>query len=215
MGFKNFIKDYDVVVWDWNGTLLNDLTHTHQVIATILQEEGLAPITIDEYKTHFGFPISNYYASIGLPSEGPDFDRVAQKFIHGYKSMYPKLSLFDDTLELLEIGRSLNVNQYVLSAANIEHLKLQLDHFNLNHYFNQISGANDIYAHGKIGQAKVMKKYFDEKAYVKGVYVGDTDHDFEVSQVLGFDFCFSAGGHQHLDRLDRLIREKISFVLRP
>lgn len=211
MSFADFIKNYDVVVWDWNGTLVNDLTHTHSVIASILAEEGLNPITVDQYKQHFGFPIANYYASIGLPYTGEEFDRVAQKFIQGYQNVLKEIALFEDTLELLETVKNLNVSQYVLSAANIDHLRDQLNLFSISHYFKDISGANDVYAHGKIGQAKIMKDYFKSAGYKKGVYVGDTDHDFEVSQVLGFDFCFSAQGHQHIEKLQGT---PISYVLR-
>lgn len=211
MSFKDFIKDYDVVVWDWNGTLLDDLKYTHLVIAKILEEEGLSTISVDEYRQHFGFPISSYYAALGLPSEGPEFDRVAQKFISGFKSYDQHMGLFDDTLELLDAAKSQQVNQYVLSAANIVHLEEQLESFKIRHYFNAISGADDIYARGKVEQAQRMKQHFQERGYKKGVYVGDTDHDYEVSQVLGYDFCFSAKGHQPLEKLQHT---KISYVLR-
>ncbi|MCO5114314.1 MAG: HAD hydrolase-like protein [Bdellovibrionaceae bacterium] len=211
MCFKDFIKDYDVVIWDWNGTLLDDLTYTHKVIARILVEEGLEAITVDEYRQHFGFPVSRYYAALGLPSQGPDFDRVAQKYITGFHSYDSQMTLFEDSLELLEAAKALNVNQYVLSAANIEHLESQLQAFNIRHYFNDISGASDIYARGKIEQAQRMKPYLQERGYKKGVYVGDTDHDYEVSQVLGYDFCFSAKGHQPIEKLKD---HKISYILR-
>lgn len=211
MSFKDFIKDYDVVVWDWNGTLLDDLKQTHKVIAQILVEEGLSAISVDEYKRHFGFPVANYYAALGLPSQGPEFDRVAQKYISGFMSQHSEMALFEDSLELLQTAQHLQVKQYVLSAANIDHLEQQLRQFNIRHYFNDISGASDIYAKGKIEQAQRMKIYFDKQGYQKGVYVGDTDHDYEVSQVLGFDFCFSAQGHQPLEKLKDL---KISYVLR-
>lgn len=211
MTFKDFVGNYDVVVWDWNGTLLNDVAHTHQVISDILFEEGLDRITVDQYKDHFGFPISSYYASLGLPSIGEEFDRVAYKFIDNYKQKYNDLTLFEDTLDLLQTVRDLNVKQYVLSAAHADELKHLLNKFNLHSFFNNIAGASDIYAHGKVEQAKVMRKYFEAQGYKKGVYVGDTDHDYEVSEVLGFDFCFSAEGHQHMHRLTKC---RIAYELR-
>ncbi len=208
--FATFIAPYDVIVWDWNGTLLNDAVHTHQVICQILKDEGLPLISIEEYRQRFGFPISNYYASLGLPSSGPEFDRVAHSYITSYRSFNQDLQLYEDSLELLETAHKAHKNQYVLSAAKIEDLKLQMSQFDILKYFNDISGATDIYAHGKIAQAKTMKKYFDTKGYQKGLYIGDTDHDYEVSQALGFDFCFSEEGHQCPSKMDL---SKVAHVL--
>jgi phosphoglycolate phosphatase len=208
--FADFISTYDVIVWDWNGTLLDDSYFTHKVISKIMNEEGLAPITIEQYRKHFGFPIANYYASIGLPSFGTEFDRVAHKFVEGYRLYNDELSLYKDSIHLLEAVKSSEKKQYVLSAAKSDDLKMQMGRFNIMHYFNDISGANDIYAHGKIDQAKAMKTYFDTQGYKKGVYIGDTDHDYEVSQVLGFDFCFSAEGHQCVSKIDIT---KVSHIL--
>lgn len=208
--FKKFIADYDVVVWDWNGTLLNDSIHTHKVICSILENEGLNPISMEAYRDHFGFPIANYYKKIGLPSIGSEFDRVAHDFIDGYKTHYNDLILFDDSEELLRTVNELCIQQYILSAAKSDELKLLLDKFELSDYFNDVSGASDIYAHGKIDQAIAMKTYFESQGYRKGLYIGDTDHDFEVSQALGYDFCFSEEGHQSLSRLGGT---KVSYVL--
>lgn len=208
--FAEFISAYDVIVWDWNGTLLNDSFHTHKVISKIMTDEGLNPISIDEYRKNFGFPIANYYASIGLPSTGPDFDRVANLFVEGYRNYYNELQLFDDAIHLLETVKGLSKKQYVLSAAQYDDLQMQMARFNIIEYFNDISGASDIYAHGKIDQARIMKTYFNDKGYKKGLYIGDTDHDYEVSQVLDFDFCFSQDGHQCPTRLDLT---KVSYVL--
>lgn len=208
--FADFIAPYDVIVWDWNGTLLNDSYHTHIVISKILKDEGLGPISIEEYRKHFGFPISTYYASLGLPSEGPEFDRIAQVFVDTYRSYNDELALYDDTIGLLEAVKNSSKNQYVLSAAQYDDLMMQMAPFDIKKYFNDISGSTDIYAHGKIGQALAMKPYFESKGYKKGLYVGDTNHDYEVSEVLGFDFCFSQEGHQCVSKVDLT---KVSHVL--
>lgn len=208
--FAAFIAPYDVIVWDWNGTLLNDAIHTHRVICQILENEGLTPITMDEYRKRFGFPIAKYYASLGLPSEGQEFDRVAKQFVEGYRKYNDDLQLYGDALDLLKVVKNAAKNQYILSAALFSDLKMQMGRFDIASYFNDISGSSDIYAHGKIEQAQKMKVYFDSQGYKKGLYIGDTDHDYDVSRVLGFDFCFSEDGHQCGSKMDPT---KVSHVL--
>lgn len=208
--FADFLSPYDVIVWDWNGTLLDDSFHTHKVINQVLDEEGMSIISIEDYRQCFGFPISKYYASLGLPSTGQEFDRVAKKFMNIYRSYKQELKLYDDSIDLLNTVKDLNKTQYVLSAAKIDDLTQQINHFKIMNYFESISGASDIYAHGKIDQAKQMTLLFNERGYKKGLYIGDTDHDLEVSQELGFDFCFSEEGHQSAVNIDLT---QVSYVL--
>ena len=38
------------IVWDWNGTLLNDLQVGVDVLNDMLGRRGVAPLNVDEYK---------------------------------------------------------------------------------------------------------------------------------------------------------------------
>ena len=50
------------IVWDWNGTLFNDLHLCFSCINRLLENHSLQPLPdIDAYRNVFGFPIVDYY----------------------------------------------------------------------------------------------------------------------------------------------------------
>src|SRR5262245_43055202 len=55
------LGDIDHVIWDWNGTLLNDVTHAIDTINFLLEPRGLPLMSIERYREIFGFPIRRYY----------------------------------------------------------------------------------------------------------------------------------------------------------
>ena len=49
------------VIWDWNGTLVNDLELCVDILNLALIEHGKLPISVDQYKESFCFPVSKFY----------------------------------------------------------------------------------------------------------------------------------------------------------
>ena len=45
------------VIWDWNGTLVDDAWLCVEIINELLARRGLAPITPCKYSAVFGFPL--------------------------------------------------------------------------------------------------------------------------------------------------------------
>ncbi len=48
------------IIWDWNGTLLNDIDHAVQIVNTLLTEHELPNIDRNQCRQVFNFPVLNY-----------------------------------------------------------------------------------------------------------------------------------------------------------
>ena len=75
-------------------------------------------------------------------------------------------------------------------------------HFQIDSRFDRACGANDIYAAGKIERGQQMLQtcpIVPEDTLM----VGDTIHDAEVADALGFDCILFAGGHNNEERLQK------------
>ena len=57
---------YTNIIWDWNGTLLNDTELSIKCINTLLKRRSLPLLSAEQYREVFGFPIREYYQRIGL-----------------------------------------------------------------------------------------------------------------------------------------------------
>ena len=58
---------YKRVIWDWNGTLLDDFDISIDAINEMFEERGMPKFKDKEdYLKHFCFPIEKYYKNVGF-----------------------------------------------------------------------------------------------------------------------------------------------------
>ena len=72
------------VLWDWNGTLLDDLEYSIQVRNNIFPAFHLPTLSgVEEYHRQFTFPVRLYYQRAGVTDE--IFDDVAHAWMAEYE----------------------------------------------------------------------------------------------------------------------------------
>lgn len=188
------------IIWDWNGTLLNDIELCVNTMTSQLSEHGLDPLTVEQYRAIFEFPVINYYKKLGFSFAEVPFQVVADEFMKRYKAGVHQCQLFAGVRELLTEIKTSGKKQSILSAAHEIHLKQLLKHFGVFDLFDQIRGAGDHYAVGKAGIGReLMKEVGVDPAHT--LLIGDTDHDKEVATELGIDILLLGDGHQSYERL--------------
>ena len=64
-------EKYKHIIWDWNGTLFDDVNFSVELINGLLAKYGLETISREHYSEIFQFPVKNYYAAAGF-----DFEKV-------------------------------------------------------------------------------------------------------------------------------------------
>ena len=188
------------IVFDWNGTLVDDAWVFVDVLNQLLVPRGLNKITLKEYREKFCFPIKSFYKQLGVDVSNESFCQLEKEFVNEYgKRMYqPKL--FDNVLIILEKLISRGIGLSILSASNEVVLLKLMEHYALTKYFDSVVGVNNYGASGKIesGRRLIKNLNLDNQEIV---IVGDTDYDYEVSLSLRLDCILKINGHQSLNRL--------------
>ena len=64
------------VIWDWNGTLLDDAWLCVDVMNGMLSKRGLPLITLEIYRNIFDFPVRDYYLKLGYDFDNESFEMV-------------------------------------------------------------------------------------------------------------------------------------------
>ena len=67
---------YKYVIWDWNGTLINDATLCADVLDFMMRSRGLGGIRLEEYRENFRFPISDFYKDMGFDLSSSNFEEI-------------------------------------------------------------------------------------------------------------------------------------------
>lgn len=189
------------ILWDWNGTLLNDLDICVDIINSLLVKRGHALLTNERYQQIFTFPVKDYYEAAGFDFEVDPFELVAVEFMDLYREKIPSAKVFSEVRSILNTFKEMGFKQYVISAMEHEFLTQTLEHKGLTHFFEGISGIHNDLAHGKTDMAKNFVKnagIIPEQA----VFIGDTLHDLDVAKALGTECVLVASGHQSFERLN-------------
>lgn len=192
----------DSVIWDWNGTLLNDIDLCINSINKLLKARGLPQIVTKTYKEIFSFPVQDYYKTLGFNFEKEDFSIPAHQFIELYKEGFDNCSLQKNADKVLTYFKEKGVRQFVLSAMEHEMLEKTLKQKGISHFFESVAGITNHYAVSKLEQGIQLIRSFNiniEKTWL----IGDTIHDFEVAKELGVKCILIADGHQSKERLNK------------
>ena len=205
-----------LVIWDWNGTLLDDTEICWRIANEMRAERGLPALdSVESYRRVFGFPVIDYYRRMGYTFENETYEDVSHEFVKLYAEHVAACPLQPGVRETLAAIRKRGVTQVLLSATGAERLLEQLALFGLSDSFDRVIGTRNDLAHGKADYAGALLR---EGGFAPNctLFVGDTDHDFEIAESLGCRCALLLGGHQtraHLTALGAPLIDSPAGVL--
>ena len=200
-------RRYRHVIWDWNGTLLDDVAYSVAIVNGLLARNRLPVMDLARYREIFDFPVRAYYARAGFDLSGEGaFERLGREWMDAYEAQRLTCHLHLGARELLADLHARDLTQSILSAYPRVSLEGIVSHFGLARYFVRLLGLEDIYAHSKL---ELGRRWLGELGVPRSqvLLVGDTLHDLDVAQALGIDCVLVAHGHQSAPRLRRRSRQ--------
>ncbi len=195
------MSDYKCIIWDWNGTLLDDVPLNIGIVNTLLRERGIKTIdSVDYYKSEFSFPIIDFYRKVGFDLENEDFTLIARQYARLFDEGYPSADIFPDAEEILRLVKHSGKEQLIISASEQGYLLKQVEYFELSHYFTDILGVSDVLGSSKIERAKkwIAERNIDPRSVL---FIGDTEHDRDAAKAIGCDCVLVSRGHCSKERL--------------
>lgn len=189
------------VIWDWNGTLLNDTDICVNSMNLLLRRRSLPPIDIARYKQIFTFPVEEYYKQLGFDFEKEEFSIPAHEYIAEYANAFSSSRLHVSAIKALSFFKEKGFRQFVLSAMENRMLGETLKEKGIVGYFDGFAGLQDHYAVSKtdIGRNLIEMHGIN---IAQTWLIGDTIHDSEVAGELGLNCFLIADGHQSAERLN-------------
>lgn len=192
------------VIWDWNGTLLDDTTASYAIVEQMRAARGMEHLGgIDRYRALFRFPVIEYYRDMGYTFETETFQDITVDFVARYAAIVDDCPLQAGAEAVLQTLRARGMRQMILSATGQARLDIEVAAHGIAHYFDAILGQPDDAAVSKAERGRI---YFAQQGIDPAamVLVGDTDHDFEVAQMIGCRCVLLDIGHQSRQRLQTL-----------
>lgn len=192
----------EYVIWDWNGTLMDDSEASLKAMNNVLDRYGLERLSHQKYMEIFTFPVVDYYKLAGFDLSVLSFEELSVAYVEEYKKLSPGCLLSAGAREALEGLRARGIEQILLSASETGELIKQSAALGVNTYFSHIIGADNIHAYGKLALASEFIKKQGYKGE-NGIFIGDTVHDYETALAAGCGCILYFSGHQSVDRLKK------------
>ena len=190
-----------LIIWDWNGTLIDDNGLCYEIANRMLKERNLPPVpSREDYRRIFRFPVKEYYYDMGYTFETETYEDVADEFVLIYSEEYKYCSLQPDAKKVVRAIHEKGIPEILLSATGQKNLEIQTSFFQMKDEFEEVLGQVNDLASSKAERARDL---FRRKGICSEevLFVGDTDHDAEIAQELGCRCVLLTRGHQLKEHL--------------
>lgn len=191
------------VIWDWNGTLLDDTAAALAAFNALLVKRALKPIDLAFYRDRFAFPVRPFYAICGIDLDHEDWDALAREYHEAYAA-FPKTLNAEAIAALTAVERA-GVRQCVLSALRQDLLDDALSAFGVSRFFDRVYGVDNLDGASKLVRARELLAHLTADGTLSSpsdaVLIGDALHDREVADALGARIVLCAVGGHSAERL--------------
>jgi HAD superfamily hydrolase (TIGR01509 family) len=209
---------YKLVIFDFDGTIVDSLPGIIDRIRSIAQEYHLPAALLQEWIEMVGIPLRFQLEKI-FPEQDNSFrDQVKERYLAVYDAnLLDTTPLFPDALQTLNTLRSAGVKMAIVSTKRSIQIKRVIEHLNLRDYFDLIVGAQEVQNCKPDPEGTLICL---EKLSVKekeSVVVGDSTYDIEMAQNAGVDAIGVSTGYHTPAVLSRcnptFIVDRLSAIL--
>lgn len=189
------------LVWDWNGTLLDDLPIVIEAVNRSIAMFGLGSITADDYRDHYTRPVRHFYDRLfGRVIEDEEWLRLNASFHDVYFDLATDADLAPGARQAMELLEAAGWGQSLLSMSPQDWLEGIVERLGLTGRFEIVDGLS-----GPTGGLKAghLEEHLSVLA-VDGedtVVVGDTPDDVAAARHVGAHPILFHGGSHHLEVL--------------
>lgn len=197
-----------LVVFDWNGTLLDDTQAVLYADNTVLRRWGGQAVDFSTFQETVCIPKSEFFIARGCDRAViiNEANKVAALANSTYEAQAKNCKLRNGALELLNWLNKGGVTQTILSNHNIPAIQFQLTRFGLTSYFDKVlANADPAGFLLKISKQERLQQYLSQEAtkFDRVVIVGDSTEEIEIAHRLGLAVVSLEGGIHSKERLSK------------
>lgn len=190
------------LVWDWNGTLFDDLDLVVKSVNAGLASVGGPVIDADLYRTHYTRPVKLFYDRLfGRELSTEEWLTLDSAFHTAYVEELGSAYLTHDAHLALEKVAAGGHTQSLLSMFPHEYLLPLVERLGIGHYFDRIDGlSGDGSSPGDL-KATYLARHLE--VLTRGdppgtvAVLGDTPDDAVAARAVGAEVVLYDGGSHH------------------
>jgi phosphoglycolate phosphatase-like HAD superfamily hydrolase len=195
------------VIWDWNGTLLDDLSIVVESVNASLRQFDAGPITADDYRDHYTRPVYRFYERLlGREVTAAEWESIDVTFHDRYRRSLGDAGMTADAGAALAAAARRRASQSLLSMWWHDELLPAADAYDIARWMVRIDGNR-----GEAGETKAvhLRKHLVALAEIvpglaaeQCLVIGDSLDDALAAGDIGVPCVLYDGGSHHRAELD-------------
>ena len=181
------------IIFDWSGTLVDDLPAVLKASNFVLTQAGKPEMSLAEFRAEFALPFTKFYNR-----HTPDvpMPQLETWFHSRYRQIQDSVGALPHAREFLEFCRAKRLRTFLLSSIQQEHFLIQ----------SRVAGFDEFLDRSYTGIVDKRKKIHEILAENKinpdeTLFIGDMEHDIETAKYGGVHSCAVLTGYNTLEQL--------------
>ena len=182
------------LIFDWSGTLCDDLALTLEATNYVLAQYGLPALTREQFRNEFQLPYPDYYARKTPEARLVDLEK---HYRHAFDNAVTQVRIIPHAKEFLDFCVSRGIRCFILTSMDPRAFDEQARYLGLKDYFEHIhSGVRNkeeyIY--------NLLKQHSLNPADT--AFIGDMQHDINAAHSAGLIGIGVLTGYNNAAQLD-------------
>ena len=181
------------IIFDWSGTLVDDLPAVLDATNYVLQQAGKPVMTLEEFRGAFCLPFTGFY---DRHTPHVPLAQLEEWFHRRFAEVQESASALPYAEAFLQFCRDRNVRTFVLSTVSRRYYEIQARTTGFGRYIQRAYlGVRD-------KRQKIVELLCDNQLHPEEtLFVGDMEHDIETAKHGGIHSCAVLTGYNTLDQL--------------
>jgi phosphoglycolate phosphatase len=181
------------IIFDWSGTLVDDLPAVWQATNYVLAQAGRPEMSLEQFRAEFCLPFTIFYdrhvPHVPLP-------QLEEWFHSRFRQVQDSVCELPHAREFLEFCRARKLRTFLLSTVHREHFAVQCAITGFDKYLDK-PYVNVWDKREKIHE--ILEE--NQLAADETLFIGDMQHDIETARHGGIHSCAVLTGYNTLEQL--------------
>lgn len=181
------------IIFDWSGTLVDDLPAVLEASNYVLAQAGKAAMSLDQFRAEFSLPFTGFY-----DRHTPDvpMPQLEAWFHSRFKEAQHTVVELPHAREFLQFCRTQKLRTFLLSTIHSDHFAVQSSVTGFGAYLDR--PYTDVWDKRKKIRALLAENNLRPE---QTLFIGDMEHDIETAHHGGVHSCAVLTGYNTLAQL--------------